>query len=116
MIFTENAGTIQEIIAEINNLERLLLLQETGRLVQDKKPDYVGTFNLNHPSKGYFELFFDSKTTGTVVDYLGISKVEGIFTDEKIEFTKKYTNAIPNAMKGRIEYKAKKEKECFLYG
>lgn len=108
MIFTENAEPIQEIIVEINSLEKLLLLQETGRLVPDKKPDYAGTFNTTHPSEGYFELFLDSKTTGSVVDYLGIATVEGIFTDEKIEFTKTYNNAISNAMKGQIKYKARK--------
>ena len=108
MIFTENTEPIQETIAETDSLERLLLLYETGRLFSDKKPDYVGTFNSTHPSEGYFELFLDSKDKGIIVDYLGIAKVEGIFTDEKIEFTKMYTNAIGNVMKGEIKYIAKK--------
>ena len=108
MIFTENAEPISETIAKINSLERLLLLQETGRFIPDKKPDYVGTFNTTHPSEGYFELFLDTKNTGSVVDYFGIAKVKGVFTDEKIGFTKIYTEAIPNAMKGHIKYEARK--------
>ncbi len=75
-----------------NSLERAVKLLETGRL-SDKKPSLVGTWDINNPLQGYFEMFADGngKTIhGEIIDCLGDADFEGEISNRTIRLVKKY--------------------------
>jgi hypothetical protein len=87
------------------NLQRIISLRETGRLVPDREPDFTGVYNpYEKASKNYFELFLDTPTSGIIIDTLGEAKVKGTFTEERVDFTKEYTVARQKAIKGEMRW------------
>ncbi|MBI2546918.1 MAG: hypothetical protein HYW23_00545 [Candidatus Aenigmarchaeota archaeon] len=106
--FTINPSDSESVLDRIL-LERAVALVETGRLVPDKKPTYVGIWDIPMPSTGYFEMFVDGrsgdKISGIIVDTVGDAVFEGTATPDEIVFTKRYTPANRNAVEGDIVYR-----------
>ncbi len=77
---------------ERQSLERTIRVLEKKRLT-DKEPTFVGTWDVNNPSKGYFELFIDESNgrfQGEVIDCSGDADVEGTRTETELRFMKRY--------------------------
>lgn len=75
-----------------NSLERAVKLLETGRL-NDKKPNFFGTWDIHNPLGGYFEMFVERNgkaINGEVIDCLGDASFEGEISNREIRFVKKY--------------------------
>ncbi len=92
-------------------LERTVRLLSTGRIIQDKTPTFVGIWDTVTPSRGYFEVFVgeekDTRLSGTIEDCLGSAEFAGTLQGDAFEFTKKYTRAVPTAIKEPIFYVAR---------
>jgi hypothetical protein len=92
-------------------LERSYKAVREGR-VTDDKPDYIGTWETALEHKGLFEVFVKERIAdncitrirGTIEDCIGTAGFEGFIDGNKLLFTKRYTNALPNAAKGEINY------------
>lgn len=105
MEFTRNTTPDPTNLIQTTNLLRLISLRENGKLVPDKQPTFTGVYNpFEKASKNYFEVFLDDANSGTMIDTLGESRIEGIFTDRRVEFTKTYTKARPGAIKDPLKY------------
>ncbi len=73
-------------------LERSIRLLGTGRL-SDRKPDFIGTWDISNPSRGYFEMFVTRNGKaihGEIVDCLGDGDFEGEVKNREMRFVKKY--------------------------
>lgn len=73
-------------------LERTIRLLETGRL-SDRKPNLIGTWDINNPLKGYFEMYVNGNGKaihGEIVDCLGDADFEGEINNREMRFVKKY--------------------------
>ena len=90
---------------------RKVRLLEKGML-SDAVPDWVGTWDVEQPSRGYFEVFVDEENgrimRGRIEDLLGTADFEGEFSSREIKFTKKYrqTSSHCTSCKGAINYHA----------
>jgi len=74
------------------SLERAIRLLETGRL-SDRKPDFIGTWDVDNPLGGYFEMFVTRNGKaihGEIVDCLGDADFEGEVKNREMRFVKKY--------------------------
>lgn len=120
MIFTENAGTSPDMVFEREILERSLRLISSGRIVESGTPDYVGTWDYETPSKGYFEVFIHNrdgdKVSGLIQDCLGVADFSGEITKERLDFVKTYGDlSCKKAAKNAVRFQAVKEGNEF-YG
>jgi hypothetical protein len=118
LLFNENPSLDLRLIADHLCLERKINLIETGRISKNGTPDYVGVWNITHPSQGYFELFLDKSENGfkgRIEDCLGSAKFEGEISNEKINFTKKYDFPLSIGAKEDVVYKGISNGEGF-YG
>jgi hypothetical protein len=82
---------------------------ETGRL-DDKKPDFVGTWNIDNPMKGYFEMYVNrngKSISGEIIDCLGDATFEGEIGTRDIRFIKKYKDekSCKSAASSEIDYR-----------
>jgi hypothetical protein len=63
-------------------------------LFTESEPDYIGTWYLNLPSAGYFELFImephNGQVRGKVIDTIGDGMFQGTVNDNVMSFTKEY--------------------------
>lgn len=111
--------------ANRRNLERRVSLVESGRIMPDKTPDYIGTWDLITPSEGYFELFIDSRQPspvcsgaelieGTIEDLLGHAEFQAKDGETSLEFGKGYCGSAPGSMSGPIFYYGLKEGEYII--
>src|SRR3989338_1989232 len=111
IVFVRNAHPNQNILFERESLERAIRLMDYGRVV-DGTPDYVGTWSLYEPSKGYFEMFIrlrnGERVEGVIEDILGTAIFTGVLNASGIQFTKKYVAASADAIKEQIPYEAKR--------
>lgn len=92
MIFTKEGKLDFRLNFERNNLERQITLIENGRL-DERKPDFVGTWDVHVPAKGYFEMFMNrdgENIEGEIVDCLGCADFKGELSNGRIEFVKRY--------------------------
>ena len=108
LFFTEDAVPKVSSFQEFVRIRRATALLERGRF-SDKVPDWVGTWDVYQPSKGYFELFIEDKdgseVSGRIEDCLGSARFEGVITPRFVNFVKVYDSATNNAIKTRITYK-----------
>jgi len=92
--FTADARPNPTMVFERESLERALRLIRQGRIVTGKVPDFVGTWNLNNPHEGYFELFIsrnnNGNVSGTIEDCLGTGDFNGVMADTEFRFLKNY--------------------------
>ncbi len=75
-----------------DSLERAIRLVETGKLTE-RKPTFVGTWDIHNPLEGYFEMFVEKDggiISGEIVDCLGDANFEGKIPDGTIRFVKRY--------------------------
>ncbi len=106
--FTKNANPNLRMAFVRNSLGRAIQLMETGRL-DDRTPDLVGTWNIDNPMKGYFEMFIKrngKSINGRIVDCLGDATFEGEIGSRDIRFIKKYLQGqcCDGAASGEIVY------------
>lgn len=110
-VFVRNAKPDQNNIYERKSLERAIRLMEQGRIAEGT-PDYIGTWCDYEPSQGYFEIFVHERdgedVSGVIEDVLGSATFIGRVNQKGIRFTKIYTNASPEAVRGEISYEAER--------
>lgn len=97
-------------------LERTLLIRSYYAVTQcridpERQPDYIGYCQESEsiPEVGLFEMYVKKtgEFAGTIIDLLGDATMEGIITDQGVEFVKKYDpeQSVPNAAAaGEITY------------
>lgn len=94
------------------SLLRSLHVVETGRL-SEEKADMAGTWDLDNPWRGYFELFVEKRQgsgiSGRIEDCLGTATFTGTVGREVVEFVKTYTRACSDAMTKPIHYQLAKK-------
>jgi len=103
---------IKKAVLEMYGIERLHNLIRHGKIENERKPDFIGTWSVclhpaykDVPLRGFFEVFLDEKI---IKDCLGDAKFEGIISEKKVEFKKRYTKKFPlfrRALEGEILYK-----------
>ncbi|KKT66052.1 MAG: hypothetical protein UW61_C0032G0003 [Candidatus Curtissbacteria bacterium GW2011_GWC1_44_33] len=82
----EDSSPDPQILIERNCLERKMRAVTEGR-VTNGSPDFIGTWDVEIPARGLFEVYLDS---GTIEDCLGTAMFVGEITPEKVDFTKGY--------------------------
>ena len=114
MIFTDNAFPDPKIAYEFTGIGKSVNLLESGSF-SGSTPDWVGTWDVNSPSNGYFEMFIDeqigSHVSGRIEDMLGTSTFEGDITLRSISFVKRYTDCARQASNSPINYQANTESD-----
>ncbi len=117
-VFVRNAEPDKNIIYQRKSLERAIRLMEQGRIAEGT-PDYIGTWCDYEPSQGYFEVFVRKRDgediSGVIEDVLGSATFSGRVNKKGIQFTKNYTDASPEAIRGEIPYEAERTGQEF-YG
>jgi len=91
-IFDKQALPDEKVTSYRQNLERTIKLLEQKRL-GDKEPDFIGTWDIRNPLKGYFEMFVNKnggKIQGEIIDCLGDADFEGKVDARNIKFVKQY--------------------------
>jgi len=92
--FTKNPEIDPKTVFDIEHIKRKIRLIEEGRIVNDRKPDYIGTWRVVLPSEGYFEVFVENEKNGNIKgiieDCLGTAKFEGKLKSNEFNFVKKY--------------------------
>ena len=83
-----------EVAYERDSLNRNLRVAQ-GKRISDKKPDYIGTWDVVDPLEGYFELFVEERDAngcvfGRVEDCLGSARFNGELREGEFTFTKHY--------------------------
>ncbi|MBI2105909.1 hypothetical protein HYT56_03670 [Candidatus Woesearchaeota archaeon] len=117
--FVRDAQPEQCVSSRRESMERALRFMEEGRIIRNRKPDYVGSWELvDSPSEGYFEMFINEKNgeniKGNIEDCLGSATFTGRINDKEIGFAKRYSrNSSEDAVKGVIPYKGRKTKGGF---
>lgn len=92
VVFVKNAQPDLKEAFGRQSLERAVRLLEVGRITP-RNPDFVGTWDVDNPCEGYFEMFTDKENgsfKGEIIDCLGDADFEGEKTETEIRFTKKY--------------------------
>lgn len=113
----QNSSPDPATAAEREALERRYRAVKTGRIT-DRKPDFIGTWELLVPARGLFELFVTGRAgksiVGTIEDTIGPATFTGTMDENGIRFTKTYAEhtyqirgPIPPC-KGEIAYSAEK--------
>ena len=76
----------------------------------DRTPSYVGTWDINNPCGGYFEMFIDANNgvfKGEIIDCIGDADIEGTRTGNELKFVKRYREGqcTPGAVRSDVTYK-----------
>jgi len=105
--FTEDATPDPTLVYDFASLGKALSLLERGTF-SDKMPDWVGTWDVFEPSRGYFEVFVEEQNgrtlRGKIEDSLGAAVFEGTITPRSARFTKFYGDSTQDAIKSGITY------------
>ena len=116
-IFTKDAIPDQNTVYERIALERAISLLNNGRIIQDRTPDFIGTWNIMTPSEGYFEVFIEDRknnlVSGTIEDCFGSATFIGTITSTSFNFTKRYNQAALEATRKNIHYRSTKNNQEF---
>lgn len=94
--YKRNAKVNRDFSIVREHIERKHRAVTTGRVCSDRKPDYVGTWDLEAPAHGLFEVYIDGRNGngsfhGHVEDAYGRAGITGHTTDDAISFTKTYS-------------------------
>lgn len=94
-------------------LERRIRTVEKGRILADKIPDYIGTWDLDCPERGLFEVykgksFENNMFTAIIEDTLGTATAFGVDEGGVLKFVKEYQpeRSSSHVMEGQIYYEA----------
>jgi hypothetical protein len=103
--FREHSEPDPKLVFESVSMNRKANLDKHGKFT-DSIPDWVGTWDVMKPSRGYFEMFIDDtrNTAGRIIDALGNASFEGTLTKEHFHFTKRYVERTENALESSIDY------------
>ena len=107
--FIKEAIPNPKMAYESESLARMLKVLQEGR-VTDASPDFVGTWDVSNPSRGYFELFITgagkNAFRGRIEDCLGSSDFTGKKESDSIRFIKKYSlyDSVTDAIAQPIAY------------
>jgi len=116
MIFTNNADCDSGFVFQKEALLRSLRVVETGRVVEDKDPSYVGVWDWVEPMKSYFEVFPGSENSGVIQDCLGTANFGGVIDGNGADFVKRYgCYSLPGVLTGDIHFCAFRDGDEF-YG
>lgn len=88
-VLLEDSSPNPQIIVERTCLKRQSRALTEGR-VTDGSPDFIGTWDVEIPARGLFEVYLDSKQSGRIEDCLGTATFVGEIGPERIDFTKGY--------------------------
>ena len=95
--FWRNPSPPADALYSRRSLERILLFLETGTF-SARQPDFVGTWDVDRPSRGYFELSIvhqdGSHVIGYIEDGIGTATFEGDLRDESFKFVKVYREQV----------------------
>ena len=116
LAFDENHSLDDSLVYSRTALERTIHFLEKGRF-SSKKPNYIGVWDVNIPSRGYFEIFVEeiagNNIRGTIEDCLGLAEFYGICDENTFIFDKKYVKSAPDAIKDVIKYEAQRNGRGF---
>ncbi|NIO23205.1 MAG: hypothetical protein GTN38_04235, partial [Candidatus Aenigmarchaeota archaeon] len=122
-VFTEKAVSDPHNVFLRKGLGRAKNFLEKGRITS-VKPDYVGTWDIEYPSRGFFEMFIEEKgkdgfLRGRIEDCLGSADFECTPSPGRFDFSKRYreNECARNTQKGWIEYESEgDEKKGYFHG
>ena len=86
-----------------------------GRILETRSrdPDYVGTWDMNLPIFGFFEMYVENTEgdipEGKIIDCLGDAKFLGEICPERVNFSKEYTVNFGQAGDGEVNYHSTRE-------
>jgi len=107
--FEINRSPDPKLVFERDSLKRKINFIDLGRIMGEV-PDFVGTWNRENPSDGYFEMFIDEKhkgkMSGRIEDHLGSATFSGKIKGKRLEFTKVYVDSNEDAINEGILYLA----------
>ena len=94
----QNPGIDIKNTAMIEEIKRRFFAATKQRIFLDKKPDFVGTFDLQIPARGLFEMYInesekigtDEHINGIIEDVFGTAKFQGSIQGNEIFFFKEY--------------------------
>ena len=98
-----------ELVYERTCVERTVRVAE-GKRLSDKVPDWIGTWDVMEPSRGYFEMFGENENmaTGRIEDCFGNARFTRVVDslDADFTFVKEYIpgNCVTNAIHKPIHY------------
>ena len=90
-----------------------------GRILPNRIPDYIGTWDLVIPARGLFEIYLNPKTgknTGRIEDSLGSATFTGVVSENNVIFAKKYeeSKSSSEAVKATLSYEADGANEFYV--
>ncbi|HVZ12754.1 MAG TPA: hypothetical protein VG965_07030 [Patescibacteria group bacterium] len=79
------------LILERELLQRSYRAATQGRVIEELTPDFIGTWDLEIPARGLFEIYLDTtKKGGVIEDCLGTAEFSGRIDEEGAIFYKMY--------------------------
>lgn len=125
MGFEQVPSVSSSVWSEREFLERNFSAITKGRILPDKKPKYIGTWDPKCPPRGLFEVYprYNKKKgelIGKIEDTIGTADFAGRITDNEVDFVKTYymgATAVGGA-KAPIEFKGSGKNGVFkgVYG
>ena len=88
-VLLEDSSPNPQIIVERTCLERQLRAVTEGR-VTDGSPNFIGTWDVEIPARGLFEVYLESGMSGRIEDCLGTATFVGEIGPERVDFIKGY--------------------------
>ncbi len=109
--FKPEAIPDKETAYERESLMRMLKVIG-GKRISDKTPDFIGTWDVLQPSRGYYEMFIEDRKSngrvfGKIEDCLGRAIFDGRITENCFNFNKFYENGccVTDAIHQLIKYR-----------
>lgn len=89
-----NPPSDESILANRNSLYRKYSALKLGRILLTKKPNFIGTWDLEIPARGLFEMYIthrsDGKIEGIIEDCIGSAQFAGELSNNNVKFVKAY--------------------------
>ena len=99
--FTRNAVPDPCLAFDFDSVERALMISTDGSF-SSETADWVGTWSVQEPSRGYFELYIENRdgdyVSGRIEDCLGTARFEGEITSDSARFLKTYQDSRRDAL------------------
>lgn len=117
----QNAEPDRVSIASRNQIIRRYNAAVLGRIIPDGKPDFIGTWDLDIPARGLFEMYLAKDETkangireisGTIEDVIGTAAFTGTIASNTFNFKKDYDSIARQSggIDGTLNYSAQLEK------
>lgn len=104
---TDRLEPDEKILLERELLKRRYRAVMEGRVMAEKTPDYIGTWDTQVPARGLFEVYLDDEgARGTIEDCLGTASFLGMITADVAIFGKKYyrDKSSDKVVQGKVYY------------